>query len=73
MVLLGEMEIPMPVVGSTEMLALADLVVSATLVAVSWTLVLLVTVGAVNSPLGDTVPADAIQVTAVLAALVTVA
>ena len=55
------------------MLALADLVVSATLVAVSTTLVLLVTVGAVNSPLGDTVPADTIQVTAVFDVLVTVA
>ena len=52
--------------GLTVTLALAFLVVSAALVAVTVTLVLLVTAGAVNTPLLETVPEDADQVTAVL-------
>jgi hypothetical protein len=51
--------------GTTEMLALADLVESATLVAVSTTLVFDVTVGAVKSPLEETLPDETVQVTAV--------
>ena len=50
----------------TETAALAFLVVSAELVAVTVTLILLVTSGAVNKPALDTVPELADQVTAVL-------
>jgi hypothetical protein len=65
--------LPDVVETATEMFALADLVVSATLLAVSTTLVVLVTVGAVKRPLEDTVPAEAVQVTAVFEVFVTVA
>ena len=57
----------------TETLALAFFVVSATLVTVTVTLVLLVTVGAVNNPLLEIVPAVADHVTAVLPVPCTVA
>ena len=52
--------------GVTETVALDFLVVSATLVAVTVTLVLLLTLGAVNIPTLETEPAEADQVTAVL-------
>ena len=52
--------------GVIETEAVNFFVGSATLVAVTLTLVLLVTVGAVNIPVLETVPAVAAQVTAVL-------
>ena len=52
--------------GVTETVALDFLVVSATLVAVTVTLELLVTLGAVNNPPVETDPDEADQVTAVL-------
>lgn len=52
--------------GVTETVALDFLVVSAMLVAVTVALVLLVTLGAVNRPPAETVPAEADQVTDVL-------
>jgi hypothetical protein len=55
----------------TVTVALADLVLSATLVAVTVTVFVAVTVGAVNSPVVLTVPAVADQVTAVLLVFVT--
>jgi hypothetical protein len=58
---------------TTDMFALADFVVSATLVAVRTTLVVFVTVGAVYRPLEETVPTEAVQVTAVFEVFVTVA
>jgi len=57
----------------TETLALAFFVVSAALVTVTVTLALLVTVGAVNNPLLEIVPAVADHVTAVLPVPCTVA
>ena len=54
------------VAGATETVALDFLVVSATLVAVTVTLVLLLTLGAVNIPPAETAPDEADQVTAVL-------
>ena len=54
------------VAGVTETVALDLFVVSATLVAVTVTLVLLLTLGAVNIPTLETEPAEADQVTAVL-------
>lgn len=57
----------------TVTIALAFLVVSAALVAVTVTLVALVTLGAVNRPPLDTVPPVAAQVTAVLLVPFTVA
>lgn len=54
------------VAGATETVALDFLVVSATLVAVTVTLVLLLTLGAVNMPPAETAPDEADQVTAVL-------
>ena len=56
----------MPAATFTVTVALADLVVSATLVAVTVTVFVAVTVGAVNSPAVLTVPEVADQVTAVL-------
>jgi hypothetical protein len=53
-------------VGLTTTIALAFFAVFALLVAVTVTLVLLVTVGAVKRPLVEIVPADDVQVTAVL-------
>jgi hypothetical protein len=55
------------------MVELADLLESATLVAVKRTLVSLLTFGAVKTPLDEIAPADAVQVTAVFDVLVTVA
>ena len=52
--------------GVTVTVALDFLVVLATLVAVTVMLVLLLTLGAVNMPAVETVPAEADQVTAVL-------
>ena len=57
----------------TETIALAFLVVSAALVAVTVTFVLLVILGAVNNPPLETVPAVADHVTAVLLEPCTVA
>src|SRR5258708_33979555 len=59
--------------ATTEILAVADLVESAALVAVSTAVVLVVTVGAVYRPLLDTVPFDAVQFTVVLEVFVTAA
>ena len=59
----------MPAAAFTVIVALADLVLSATLVAVTVTVP--VTVGAVNSPVVLTVPEVADQVTAVLLVFVT--
>jgi hypothetical protein len=59
--------------GLTTTVALDFFVVSALLVAVTDMLLLLVTLGAVNNPLLETVPADADQVTAVLLVPCTVA
>ena len=53
-------------VGLTATIALAFFAVLALLVAVTVTLVLVVTVGAVKKPLVEIVPADDVQVTAVL-------
>ncbi len=53
-------------VGLTTTIALAFFAVFALLVAVTVTLVLVVTVGAVKRPLVEIVPADDVQVTAVL-------
>jgi len=53
-------------VGLTPTVALAFFAVFALLVAVTVTLVLVVTVGAVKRPLVEIVPADDVQVTAVL-------
>ena len=61
----------MPAAAFTVTVALADLVLSATLVAVTVTVFVAVTVGAVNSPLVLTVPEVAYQVTAVLLVFVT--
>jgi hypothetical protein len=58
---------------TTEIVALADFVESATLVAFRVTVVFFVTVGAVKSPLEETVPAETAHVTAVLEVFVTVA
>jgi hypothetical protein len=55
----------------TVTVALADLVLSPTLVAVTVTVFVAVTVGAVNSPVVLTVPEVADQVTAVLLVFVT--
>ena len=57
----------------TDTDTLADLVESATLVAVTVTFVLAVTAGAVNKPALVMLPEDAVHVTAVLVALLTVA
>lgn len=64
LVLEGEIDRVTPVVTFTE--AVAFLVLSAALVAVTVTVVPLLTVGAVNNPLLDTKPALALQVTLVL-------
>jgi hypothetical protein len=61
----------MPIAAFTVTVALADLVVSATLVAFTVTVVVVVTMGAVRSPVVLTVPEVADQVTAVLVELVT--
>src|ERR1700722_37767 len=61
----------MPAGAFTVTVALADLVLSATLVAVTVTVFVAVTVGAVNSPVVLTVPEMADQVTAVLLVFVT--
>ena len=61
----------MPAAGITVKMALADLVLLATLVAVRVTVCVAVTVGAVNSPVVLTVPAVADHVTAVLLVFVT--
>jgi len=61
----------MPTARFTVTVALADLVLSATLVAVTVTVFVAVTVGAVNSPAVLTVPEVADQVTAVLLVFVT--
>src|SRR5271166_3209755 len=61
----------MPAAVFTVTVALADLVLSATLVAVTVTVFVAVTVGAVNSPVVLTVPEVADQVTAVLLVFVT--
>jgi hypothetical protein len=61
----------MPAAGITVKMALADLVLLATLVAVRVTVCVAVTVGAANSPLALTVPEVADQVTAVLLVFVT--
>ena len=53
-------------VGLTTTITLALFAVFALLVAVTVTLVLVVTVGAVKRPLVEIVPADDVQVTAVL-------
>ena len=53
-------------VGLTTTIALAFFAVFALLVAVTVTLVLVVTVGAVKRPLVEIVPADDVQVTVVL-------
>jgi len=53
-------------VGLTTTIALAFFAAFALLVAVTVTLVLVVTVGAVKRPLVEIVPADDVQVTAVL-------
>lgn len=67
LVLLGDTVMVMFVVGGAMLTtALALLVESAWLVAVTVTPVLVVTLGAVNKPLLETVPALAVQVTAVL-------
>src|SRR5258708_6927814 len=59
--------------ATTEIFAVEDLVESAVLVAVSTTVVLVVTVGAVYKPLLETVPFEAVQFTAVLEVFVTAA
>ena len=59
--------------GSTVTMACADCVLSATLVAVTVTLVVAVTLGAVNMPLGEIVPFEADQATERFEALLTVA
>src|ERR1700722_6072984 len=59
--------------GDTETTAVADFVESATLVAVITTEVCAVTVGAVNNPLEETVPWEAVHVAAVFELLETVA
>jgi hypothetical protein len=61
----------MPAAVFTVTVALDDLVLSATLVAVTVTVFVAVTVGAVNSPAVLTVPEVADQVTAVLLVFVT--
>src|ERR1700691_173691 len=61
----------MPAAVFTVTVALADLVLSAALVAVTVRVVVAVTVGAVNSPVVLTVPEVADQVTAVLLVFVT--
>jgi hypothetical protein len=53
-------------VGLTTTIALAFFAVFALLVAVTVTLLLVVTVGAVKKPLVEIVPADDVQVTVVL-------
>src|SRR5579872_1935983 len=58
--------VKMPAAVFTVTVALEDLVLSATLVAVTVTVFVAVTVGAVNSQLALTVPEVADQVTAVL-------
>jgi hypothetical protein len=60
-----------PADGVTVTMALADLVVSATLIALTVMVVFAVTVGALNNPVLLTVPAVAVQVTAVLPVFVT--
>jgi hypothetical protein len=57
--------------GDTEMVAAADFVESAALVAVRVAVVLEVTAGAVYNPLPETVPLDAVQFTPVLEVFVT--
>ncbi len=57
----------------TDTMAVADLVGSATLVAVTTTEVFAVTVGAVNNPLEEMVPWEAVQVAAVSEVFETVA
>jgi hypothetical protein len=59
--------------GMTVTVALADFVVSATLVAVTTTEVVDVTIGAVNNPLAETLPAEVVHVTAVFDVFETVA
>ena len=63
--------VSMPAAAFTVTVALAYLVGSATLVAVTVTVVFAVTVGALNSPVVLTVPAVADHVTAVLLVFVT--
>ena len=65
------LSVRMPAAAFTVTVALADLVLSATLVAVTVTVFVAVTVGAVNSPAVLTVPEVADQVTAVLLVFVT--
>ena len=65
--MLAGFSVRMPAAAAfTVRVALADLVLSATLVAFTVTVSVAVTVGAVNSPVVLTVPAVADQVTAVL-------
>ena len=71
--LVGETVRLIGVAAVTETIALAFLVISAALVAVIVTLVLLLTLGAVNNPLLETVPALADHVTAVFVVPCTVA
>jgi hypothetical protein len=59
--------------ATTEIFAVADLLESATLVAVTTAVVFDVTPGAVNKPLLETVPLDALQLTPVLELFVTTA
>jgi hypothetical protein len=59
--------------GVTVTVAVADAVLSATLVAVITAVVFVVTAGAVNNPAVEIFPVDAFQVTAVSLVLMTVA
>lgn len=68
---LAGFRVRMPAAAFTVTVALADFVLSATLVAVTVTAFVEVTVGAVNSPVVLTVPEVADQVTAVLLVFVT--
>ena len=63
--------VKMPAAVFTVTVALEDLVLSATLVAVTVTVFVAITMGAVNSPVVLTVPEVADQVTAVLLVFVT--
>ena len=69
--MLGGFSVRMPAATFTVTVALADLVLSATLVAVTVTVFVAVTVGAANNPIPLTVPAVADHVTALLLAFVT--
>ena len=68
---LAGLSVRMPAAALTDTVALEDLEPSATLVAVTVTVVAVVTVGAVNSPVVLTVPEVADQVTPVLLVFLT--